>query len=243
MDGPVDEHRVVGRHVNADALGQVRPQPLDGISHALGNLQRVGLRLPDDAESDARLAVGAKLAFADVAAQGDGRDITEPRTAVDDDRLELLRRGDSRGGAHDQVLAVARQRPGRRIEGHGGESRRHVGHGQAQSGKFGLVDVDAEDLVAVAIDLHVGDTRNGRERIDDLVLDQNRHVLHAHRVRRHREPQHRLGISVGLDDPRHLRVVGKVVADTRDRVAHVRCRDVEIDAVAEFDCEPAPAEG
>ena len=52
------------------------------------------------------------------------------------------------------------------------------------AGELGLVDVDAEDLLAVAVDLHVGDARRRRKRVDDLILDEDRHVLDRHACRR-----------------------------------------------------------
>ena len=61
---------------------------------------------------------------------------------------------------------------------------RDVGDGQAEARELRLVDVDAEDLLAVAVDLHVGDAGHGRQRVDDLVLDQDRHVLDRHACRR-----------------------------------------------------------
>ena len=52
-----------------------------------------------------------------------------------------------------------------------------VGDRQAEAGELGLVDIDAEDLLAVAVDLDVGDAGHRRQRVEDLVLDQDRHVL------------------------------------------------------------------
>ena len=73
------------------------------------------------------------------------------------------------GGAHDDVLVVGGQRAGRHVEGDiDASALRDVGDGQAEAGQLGLVDVDAEDLVAVAIDLHVGDAGHGGQRVDDL---------------------------------------------------------------------------
>ena len=37
---------------------------------------------------------------------------------------------------------------------------------EAEAGELGLVDVDAEDLLAVAIDLHVGNARHRRQRVE-----------------------------------------------------------------------------
>ena len=89
-----------------------------------------------------------------------------------------------------------------------------------------LVDVDAEDLVAVAIDLDVGDAGHGGERVLDLVLDQDGHVLDRHGVGGDGEPHHRVGIGVGLDDARRIDVVGQLVGDAADGVAHVGGGDV-----------------
>ena len=57
------------------------------------------------------------------------------------------------------------------------------------------------------------------------------------------KPQHGIGVGVGLDDARRIGVVGKLVAHAPDRVAHVGCRDVEIDAVGELDGDAASPVG
>ena len=86
---------------------------------------------------------------------------------------------------------------------------RDVGDGQAEARELGLVDVDAEDLLAVAIDLHVGDAGDRRERVEDLVLDEDRHVLDRHGVGGDGKAHDRVGVGVGLDDARRIGVFGQ----------------------------------
>ena len=64
---PVDEDGVVAGDLDRHALGQVLLQLGDGGLDAGRNVQRVGLRLADDADADAGLAVGAQRGLADIA--------------------------------------------------------------------------------------------------------------------------------------------------------------------------------
>ena len=134
---------------------------------------------------------------------------------------------------------LGRKRPRRRVEGDRSERVANVGDGQPVAGELGLVDVDAENLLAVAVDLYVGDAGHGGQHVDDLVFDQDRHVLDRHGVGGDRQPHHRVGIGVGLDDARRVHVVGKLVLDAAYGVAHVGGRDIEIDAVVELDGDAA----
>ena len=56
------------------------------------------------------------------------------------------------------------------------------------------------------------------------------------------EPHHGVGIGVGLDDARRVGVLGQLVGDAADGVAHVGGGDVEIDAVVELDGDAAAAD-
>ena len=139
-------------------------------------------------------------------------------------------------------LLVVR-RAGRGIEGDGRQRVAQIGDREAEARELCLIDVDAENLVAIAIDLHVGDARHGGQLVDDLVLDDQRHVLDGHGVGGHGEPHDGIGIGVRLDDARRIRLVGQLVGDAADRVAHVGGGDVQIDAVVELDGDAAVAEG
>ena len=54
-----DEGRLVGGDADVDARRQRRVELGDRRAHAVGDVERVRLRLPDDAEADAGLAVDA----------------------------------------------------------------------------------------------------------------------------------------------------------------------------------------
>ncbi len=212
--------------------------------NAFADVERVGLGLADDAETDTGLAVGTQLCLADVRAERDRGDIAEPGTAVEEHGFEGFRRGQGGGGAHDQVLVIAGQSAGRRIEGHRTECARHIGNGHAERRKLGLVDIDAEDLFAVAVDLHVGHAWNCGQCIRYLVFHQHRHVLDGHGFGGDGETDHRLGVGIGLHHRwRVLQVIRQLVDDTADGIAHVGGRDIEIDAVVELHGHPAAAEG
>jgi len=221
--------------------GQVRLQLGDGGPHARRNVQGVRFRLADDADPDAGLAVRTQRGLADVGAERYRGDIADARRAADDDVLEVRRRGDVRRRAHDEVLIRRGDRTGRGIEGNRCEGRSQVGDGEAEARQPVLVDIDAEDLVAIAVDLDVGDAGHGGQFVLDLVLDDDGHVLDRHGVRRHRQPHNRVGIGVGLDDARRIGGFGNLVGNAADGVAHIGGGDVEIDAVVELDGNAARA--
>ena len=110
------------------------------------------------------------------------------------------------------------------------------------AGKLALVDVDAEDLLAIAPDLDVGDTGHRGERILDLVFDKHRHVLDRHRVRRDGKPHHGVGIGVRFDDLWRVRLFRQLIGDPADRVPDVGRGDVQVDAVVELDGDATAAE-
>ncbi len=221
VDGAANEGRVVAGDADFDAFGQDLLHLRDGRAHAVGDFQRVRLRLADDAHADAGLAVGAQRRVARIGAERDRGDILELNPAVDEQVLEILRRGDVRRRAHDDVLRVGGQRAGRDVVGDACQRVAQIGDGQAEGRQPRLVDVDAEDLVAVAIDRHVGDARHRGKPIDHLVLDEDRHVLDGQGVGGDGEPHDRIGIGVRLDDARLVGAVGHVVGHAAKRVADI----------------------
>ena len=91
----------------------------------------------------------------------------------------------------DRSCEGPRQRARRGVEGDRGERLGEVGDVQTAGGEVRRVDVDAEDLLPIAVDLHVGDPIDGREAIDHPVLDDDRQLLGGQRVGGDREPQDR----------------------------------------------------
>ena len=190
--------------------------------------ERVALRLADDAEAEPALAVRAQDRVADVGPERDDGHVRQPGRVVDHQRLERLGRVDRRGGADDEALVRRLERSRRPVEGDVFERVAHVGDRQPAARQRHLVDVDAEDALAAAVDLHVGDAGHRDQPVDDAVLDEVGQALDRHGRGGHPEPHHRLGVGVGLDDPRLVGVVGKLVQHPADRVAGVGRRDVEV---------------
>ena len=142
------------------------------------------------------------------------RDVAEPHIVAEDQVLELLRRLQARRWRAPTIswLALVSD-PGRHVErGSCRAPSRRSATVSPRLASFDLVDVDAEDLLLVAVDLHVGDALDGGEPIGDLVFDKQRQVFHRQRVGRHRQPHDRLAVGVGLDDPRLVGILGQLVA-------------------------------
>lgn len=154
-----------------------------------------------------------------------------------------MRRLQVGGGAHHDILRIALQRSGKHVECGIVERLRQVADGQPAAGERALVDVDAEDLLLVAILLDVGNAVDGGEAIDHLVFDELRQVVHVELGGGDGKSQDRRGIRIRLDDLRRVRFVGQVLGDAADRVAHVVGGDREIDRIREFQSDPALAEG
>ena len=64
--------------LDAHAFRQVLLDVGDGRVDAVGDVERVRLRLADDADADAGLAVGAQRGLADIGAERHRRDVAEP---------------------------------------------------------------------------------------------------------------------------------------------------------------------
>ena len=126
VDRAFDEHRVVAGDLELRALGQDFGDRRDRLLDALGNIERVRLRLPDDAEPDALTAVGAQRRGADIRPERHRGDVAEADIVAEHQVLELFRRLQVGGGAHRNVLVGAgqRARPARRAMRVASASRR-----------------------------------------------------------------------------------------------------------------------
>ena len=102
------------------------------------------------------------------------------------------------------------------------------------------IDDDADQRIAVAVELHVGDAFDGGKAVDDVVVDDLRQLLDRQRRRGRREAHDRVGVGVGLDDGRRIGVVGKV-AEIADGIAEVVGGDVEVGRRIELDGDAALA--
>ena len=130
-----DEGRLVGGDPDRHAFGERRVELGDGGANARRNVERVRLRLADDAEPDAGRAVDAQRAGLLRRPEDHVGHVADAGRAVDADRRHLLAAGDARVGAHEQLLVGSRQAAGRIVERDGLQRRFEVGHGEAARGE------------------------------------------------------------------------------------------------------------
>src|SRR5690606_32990198 len=128
-------------------------------------IERIRLCLTDDAETNCRLAVGPDRRAFDIRPKRDGSNIADLRASVDVDVLEILRLFQIGRGTDNDGLIGATQRTGRGVQPHGRKRRRNIRNGQTIARKARLIDIDAEYLVAVTVDLDVSHARNRGEDI------------------------------------------------------------------------------
>ena len=93
------------------------------------------LRLADDAEADAGLAVHAQRRRPVGRAEDDVGDVADPGLRVDLDGADLLGRLGAGVGAHEQRLVGVGDAAGRRVERDAGERGVEVGDGQVARGE------------------------------------------------------------------------------------------------------------
>ena len=214
-------------------------QVVDRLMHAFGDFERVAGGGADDAHADAAFAIGAQHGFVRGGSQRHAGHVTDGDIGAEFEVFEGFG-CDHRGGCpHVDGLAAAFQIAGGHVKGHVAKGAGHVGEGQAAAGQFQLVDIDAKDRLAVAIDLQVGHAGDRDQAVFDLIAHQLGQILRAARVRGDGDPHHRIGIGVGLDDLRLVRVIGQVIGNPRDGIAGVVGGHVEIDAVGEFQRDAA----
>ncbi len=99
-------------------------------------------------------------------------------------------------------MVIAVQLACRSIKGHGRQRIADVGDVHAKACKLALIDIDPENLVAIAVDLHIGNAGDRGQHIFDLIFDQHCHILNRHRIGRHGKPHNCIGIRIRLDDLR-----------------------------------------
>ena len=174
FDRAPDEDRVVGGDGDRHVLGQRGVELVDRGPDAGGNLEDIGLRLADDAEADAGLAVHAERRAAFRRAEHDVGDIADPGGRVDLDRRDLLGRLGAGVGADEERLGLVGDLAGGRVERDVAESAGQVVDGEAARGERVGIDDDADQRLAVAADLDVGDALDCGEAVDDLVVDELR---------------------------------------------------------------------
>ena len=160
----------VGRQLLADHL--------DLALDRRGDVERVGLRLADDAETDRGLALKAHDLAVVLGADREARDVVELDRAAfdrgDHDLAELLGGGQLADRLDRQLAPRSLDPSGRNLDVAAGERRLDVRHRQLLRGQTVVVDPHAHRVALLARDQHLGDARELRQTVLDARLRQRR---------------------------------------------------------------------
>ncbi len=214
MDSTVNKARVITGHCHIDAGRQCVFQIGDCCPNTFRNIKRVRLRLTHDAKTNGCLAVRPDSRTFNIWTQCYRRNIADLRAPFNIDTFEVFwpfKIG--RGTNHNRLIGTT-QRTRWRIKTHGRKCAGNIRDGQPVACQARLIDIDTENLVAITIDLHIGDTGNSRENILDLIFNQHRHIVDRHGVGRYSEAHDRIGIGIGLDDARRISFLRHIVCHT-----------------------------
>ncbi|MND42990.1 hypothetical protein D3C80_337770 [compost metagenome] len=242
MQRAFDEDGVITGDDDACAFWQIGRHGIDGGLHAGGNIERVGLRLTDDAKTDTLHAIGAQRGGFVIRTEHDGCHVAKADIVLDEKVGKVLRLRQARRGAHDDVLRRAFQRSRRHVECRAGQRVGNIGHGQTTAGECCLIEIDAKNLFLIAIKLDIGNAVDSSQAVDDLVIHQLGQIFHAERRRGDGKAHDRLAVGIRLDDLRLVGIIGQLIGDAADGVTHIVSRNGHVDIVAKFHRHAAGAE-
>ena len=131
----------------------------------VGDVERIGDRLLDDADGDRRLAVVAAVAPLVGGAELDARHLAELHLMVagelDDDVAELLGRDEAGARQHVNSRSLLSMRPDGQLDVLGAQRVLDVLDRQVEGGEPLAVDPDAHGIAPLAEDRDVGDAGAG----------------------------------------------------------------------------------
>ena len=226
--------------VDRHALGQGR---LDLLDHRLGRLgdgERVGARLADDAEADRRIAVEPEGGIGIFRPLLDPGDVAEAdqiavAAAADDERAELLGRRERPVDPQRDVLLRRFEPPGGQLDILGPERVFDVGRGQAEGGEPLGLQPDPHRRPRLAADEDPGDAVDRGEAVEQVAVDPVGQ-LQPRPARLGDDQEHdRRRVGIDLADHRRLDLGRQVAGRGADPVADVVGGAVDVAAGGELD--------
>ena len=226
--GAADERRVVGNERDLH-LGEAFVEAFHHAGHVVGDVDRVRPGLPDDAEADDAPSALAHVGLRILRPEEHLGHVADCHGVADGQAADLIG-GDHRGvGTHDELLVLGAEAAGGQVEGSVSEHGGDIAHGQAERGQAQGIDHHAQHALAVAEQVDRGNTVDGDQGGDDVLLDDPGERLFAQGLARRGEAHDGAGIGVGLDDGELLHGFGELPLDPADGLAHVARRGVEVD--------------
>ena len=126
------------------------------LPHRRRDLQRIAIGLPDDAQPDPRLAIGAQDRGAGRRTQFYPRHIAQHHPGGHGQRGDLLGAVEGRRGADLQALPVRTQGASGGVKSRRPQRATQIGQRQPARGQLQHVHIHAEDQAAVAENLQIG---------------------------------------------------------------------------------------
>ena len=223
-----DEGRVVGdgRQLH---LVEALVEAFHRAGDAVGDVERVRPGLPDDAEPEDAPAALAHVGLRVLRPEVDLRHVADLHGVAYGQTAYLLG-GDHRGvGAHDELLVLGAEAAGGQVERRVAEHRGDVADRQAEGGQAQGIDHHPQHALPIAEQVDGGDTVDGHQGGNDVLLDDPGERLLAQGVARRGEAHDGACVGIGLDDGELLHRFGELPLDPADRLAHVARGDVEVD--------------
>ena len=145
------------------------------VTHGLGDIERIGNRLLDDAHRDGRLAVVEAVAPLVGRAKFDARHLAQFHLMVvddlDDDVAELLGRDESRAGQDRELAVAALDAPGGQLDVLNPQRGLDILNRQIERGQPLPVDPDPHRVAPLAEDGHIRDAGEVLQPVDDEAVD------------------------------------------------------------------------
>ncbi len=231
--------------VSLTAAGSERWMVVELGAHALDHRDRVLAHRPADVEHHrGGLAEpdGARRPLEAVFRVPDVRDAN--RRAVprrDDDVVEIRRRVDAAERAQQQLALALLDRAARDLDVLRHDRVAHLGDRQPVRVELLDVDDDVDLAGAAAGEADLADAVDRLDHARDLLVGQLGERAQAHRVGRHDERHHRIGVRIDLGDDRREQLRRHVPDGAGHLLAHVVGRVVEVALEDEADRDLAPA--
>ena len=232
MDRIFNEDALVPDYAEAHSLGKVTLDELDLCLDRTGDVERVGLRLFDDAHREADFAIDPDERALVLSANDRFSDIADPnRVAIeirDDERVVILGAAQLTRSSHTELPVDALHATRWNIDVALPQCVGDIRHDETARGKPVVIDPDPDRQTALPCYVQRRDSRQLRQPIFDLRLEQSRQLDLIEPTTAQIHPDHSATVRVRLRNDWRLDLVGQAAPRASDPVAHVGRRHVEI---------------